>query len=254
MLCVFSIFSACKKDNNEDNVMTIIPDKPGEIPGLGETSGELTGEKFEFPEGIELEEEITGYAGSREPMAKSTSNTAIKASLEKSFLKAERAIGSLSTQKIISVGSGNFVRLALRLKNTTSAKKTIELPAGLIIKSRTGRYQHGVLLKKTSFTIDANESVLTDLYMYCGNVQKSSSSIAEKYDLSVISNSSSLHELIDLLKNKKINIEQYLGQENGFYDYSGHVGVIQNCLWSITDSKVGLTDSNYKDIEELPND
>ncbi|WP_185211256.1 hypothetical protein [Sphingobacterium mizutaii] len=242
--------SSCSKDD-KDNDIEIVEDKPGKIPGLGNTDGEPTGQKYSLPEGIELQGEITGYEGDINTTARARSKKAMVAR-RSSDLKAE-VPADLSPD--FSRGSGYFVRLGIKLKNSTSTTKKLELPAGLIIKSRSGDYQNGVLLKKVSIDIPANKTIYLDLHMYCGNEKKSASSEYEKYDLAVISNSSSLHDLINRLKNKKINIEQYYKDNKVDQSYNALVGKLQDILWTITDSEDGLNEDDIKYINEyLPND
>src|SRR5690606_1459705 len=96
MLAVMTAFTSCSKDHpEEDEIMELIQDTAGQIPGLGQTPGEPTGKQFVLPEGIELVGEITGYDGHREPVGKSSSPAAIKASLEKSFFKADLQLSGL---------------------------------------------------------------------------------------------------------------------------------------------------------------
>ncbi len=246
----FLLNTSCSKDEKGDDQIQITEDKPGEIPGLGEAEGELTGQKYKLPEGIEQVGEIIGYEGDINTTAKQKSRE-LRASGKNNAKKAESP-AEVSTD--FSRGSGYYVRVRINLKNTTSSNRKVELPAGLVIKSRSGTYQNGVLLKKTSIDIPANKTILLDLHMYCGNAAKSSSSPSEKYDLAVISNSSSLHDLINRLKNKKINIEQYFKETDGMDKYEDIVAFLQNILWNVTDSESGLLDDDIEYINSIPND
>lgn len=249
LVLAFAI-SSCSKDGKDDEI-EIVEDLPGKIPGLGNTEGEPTGQKYSLPEGIELQGEITGYEGDYNTTARASAKKAMVAK-RASNLKAEVA-ADLSPD--FSRGSGYFVRLGIKLKNSTSSTKKLELPAGLIIKSRTGDYQNGVLLKKVSIDIPANKTIYLDLHMYCGNESKYASSETEKYDFAVISNSSSLHDLINRLKNKKINIEQYFKNNQVDQNYNAITGKLQDILWTITDTEKGLQEDDIKYINEyLPND
>lgn len=253
-ICFFQI--SCSKDSDDDTSYNqeLKDYTPGEIPGLGEKEGELTGIKYTLPEGISQEGEITGFSGYYGNFSKVNTETqqGFKASISKkrAALKADLANNTADFTR----GSGEYVRLALNLKNSTSSEKRFEIPAGLIIKSRSGHYQNGVLLKKVTITIPANSTKLLDLHMYCGNASKSSSSSSEQYDFAVVTNSRIIHDLINKLKNKKINIEQYNVQEDYSSDYWDIVDELQDILWALTDSSQGLSESELKYLEELPND
>src|SRR5690606_34548194 len=60
-------FGGCRKDDSADPDKSdpdgkgIVTDyEPGNIPGMGETEGELTGEPFDFPEKIEIKGGLKG--------------------------------------------------------------------------------------------------------------------------------------------------------------------------------------------------
>ena len=255
IISLISFFQvSCSKDDDQEIDQELVNDKPGKIPGLGDQEGELTGKVFQLPEGISVEGEIIGHGG--DYSANSNTREIIKAhsrvngKLLASSPKAE--IATDLTQ--ISRGSGIYVRLAIKLKNSTGANKTIELPAGLILKSVSGTYQNGVLIKKTSVTIPANKTILLDLSMYCGNSSKSASSSSEKYVFSVVTNSAPVQDLINRLKNKKINIEQFAKTDDAIEIYDTQISIIQSLLWQITDGEEGLTEYDYETIDNIPND
>lgn len=87
--------------------------------------------------------------------------------------------------------------------------------------------------------------------MYCGNLSLSASSDTEIYAFAVITNSASLHDLFDRVKNKKINIEQF--EKKDFLMYIEQQTTLQNIVWSVTDGN-GLTEDNKKWLNELPAD
>ena len=86
--------------------------------------------------------------------------------------------------------------------------------------------------------------------MYCGNAKKSPSSTAEFYDFAVVSNSSTIHDLIDRLKNKKINYEDFSDDTSSVF--TDQVFRIQDILWQLTDFPDGLSEDDISYINELP--
>ena len=254
MLC-FALTS-CSKDDNDD-IIDVTQDEAGKIPGLGEAAGELSGEPFVLPSGLSLTKDIKGYDGyySRTYAA---SNNANQPNNLKKMSKALR-MSSLRERTLAlradglpdhTVGSGVFVTLAVEIKNETDATKNLLFPAGLIVKSRSGDYQNGVLLKKTEVSIPGNTTQLVVLLMYCGNAKKSPSSTAEFYDFAVVSNSSTIHDLIDRLKNKKINYEDFSDDTSSVF--TDQVFRIQDILWQLTDFPDGLSEDDISYINELP--
>ncbi len=148
------------------------------------------------------------------------------------------------------MGSGRFVQLFIRIDNSTNKNIILEFPAGLIIKSRSGNYQNGVLLKKVRVPIAAKGLSDIVLLMFCGNVKKSSSSSSETYDWAVVSNSSLVVDLCNRLANKKINYEEF--SKDKLSIFKSQLTDLQSAVWSVTD-KNGLTEYNLKFIDGLPN-
>jgi hypothetical protein len=220
-LFTFSVlFTSC--DNDDE----IINDLPGQIPGLGDNKGELTGVEFKLPEGVQLDGDILT----------STVDDVLQ-------------IGSWWDGN----GSGGCVKLTLRLKNLTNKAVDVELPAGLIMESLSGEYQNGVLLKKTRITVLASDETQPFLLeMYGGNksLQHTSVTKTEKYEFAVVSNSSLIVDLCNRLANKKINKEEF-GSSVDNYNYEGYTSMVQSMLWSLTDGK-GLTEDDIEYINSLP--
>ncbi|MCT1524203.1 hypothetical protein [Sphingobacterium hotanense] len=142
--------------------------------------------------------------------------------------------------------------VAITLRNDNNADVQVAFPAGTILKSRSGKLQNGILVKKTTFLIPKNSQKRVHLFMYCGNYSRHASSPSEIYDWSVITTSRSLHNLFDLLIDKKINIEQYLSSRSEIEKYANIVNKIQSIIWQITDWEHGLTESDKKYLEALP--
>lgn len=249
-LMVFVV--SCSK---KDAVDPIVTHEPGEIPGLGNTLGELTGSPFVLPGGLTLEGEITGYDGYYYGQGPAISNDKLELPQAKKHAKElstrEVSFANLKAVSGVSeVGSGRYVRLLIHVRNNTGSKKTLNFPAGLIIKSRSGDYQNGILLKKTSVEIPANDVHAVVLYMYCGNESRSASSSYEQYDWAVVSNSSLIVDLCNRLADKKINYEEF--EYNDLGTYNTQRSKLQSILWKLTDNYAPLSDEDIDWINGLP--
>ncbi len=228
------LFTSCSSDDDEKEI--IIDDEPGEIPGLGNDKGELTGIEFKLPDGLELEGDIVGV-NSRYSLK--TKDAVVEASDFDHLTKASTNV----------IGSGKWVQIAIRIKNLTNRNIDVIFPARLVVKSLSGAYQNGILLKKTKATVLGNETHTIALLMYCGNSSLYPSSSSEKYKWAVISNSSLIVDLCNRLANKKINYEEFIDSKT---IYSRQVGYLQDILWHLTDG-TGLTESDIEYIDSLPN-
>ena len=246
-------FNACNKNDDP------IDYEPGSIPGLGEAEGDLTGTSFRLPDGIELTEDITGnadqdnywdlYSSSGPARSFINKNGAIES---KSF--AFRAQHDENEPTICYSGSGyGYVDLLLKLRNIRSTPVTVTFPAATILISKAGNCQNGVLIKKVTVTVPANSSYNICLSFYCGNLHKSSAHRNDIYVLGVVSNAQPLLDLCERVKNKKINIEEFLRTSRSDYNiYSGQVDRLQSIVWHVTDGE-GLTQYDIEYINSLLN-
>jgi hypothetical protein len=225
-------------------------DAPGAISGLGNTPGDVTGDVFEFPEGVSIEGSVGGVSGYNlniiEQNQKST-ETINDYYDEPNFLNID-----MSREYDALIGSGGkYVLISFNLKNSSDVEKTVVFPAGLLLISTSGRSQNGLLIKKTSVTIPALTTYRVILAMYCANASRSSAKGHGYNNVFIVSNSSTLQGLFDLVANKKINIEEYEDSESS--EYSTLVNNFTSIVWHITDSSYGLTDRDRSYIAGLPN-
>jgi len=217
-------FNACNKDDLEYY-------EPGEIPGLGDAIGDVPGQQFTLPNGIELTGNITGSISSNNYWNQSSSG-----------------------QTIHYYGSGSgYVDLLLKLRNVRSTSITVTFPIATVFISRTGNAQNGVLLQKVTITIPANSDYNLGLVLYCGNQHKGSASSGSVYDLGIVCNASSLIDLCNRLKNKKINIEKFSPASTADKNtYNSQKDILQRIVWQVTDGN-GLTQNDIDHINSLPN-
>lgn len=242
---------SCSKDKEE-------PDPqpkdytPGQIPGLGEAEGELTGTSFKLPNGVELISEIdgdgdqSGYWNSNEEYSPFTAKDGTVTT--RSFAPKTR-VG----EKRHYFGSGTgFVDLLIPMRNTLSTPVTITFPAALILRNETGDCQNGVLIKKVTTTIPAGSDYLLCLAFYCGNMKKDAAGPGDRYTLSVVSNAKPLLDLCEKVKNKKINIEEFdPANSDDRVAYGVQCTYLQGFVWQVTDG-TGLTEEGLTYIASLP--
>ena len=223
----FSIlFTACEKI-----------EQPGEIPGMGNASGELEVEPFEFAKDIKIIGEITGY-----------SNEAASVKELKSTMK---------TYSINEYGSGGqFVSLKFTLKNENlDSARTMYFPQGLICKVDNGDYQNGILLQWTWVTLNPGEEREITLDLMCINKGKDGSDAFTNYDLKGVTTSDVIwEELLKPIGLKKVNIEYYLCRETGKLsaNYDSIASVLQDAVWSLTNGSTGLSAEQKEFINALP--
>ena len=251
MICV--TLNSC---SDEDEPTPVVDYPAGEIPGLGEADGELTGTPFSLPDGVELTGEITGQGDQYDywdysSYSVSTYQYALKnGSIEtRSFKPLSR-----TTPERHYYGSGKgYVDLLIPMSNTRNEPVTITFPAALILENVGGDSQNGILLKKVMVTSPANTEYHLNLSFYCGNAHRSSAGSSDVYTLGVVSDAAPLLDLCERVKNKKINIEEF--DPTSYDDYSIYTSQksrLQSIVWEVTDYD-GLTEEDIEYLNSLPN-
>lgn len=247
------LFTACGKDNDENPLQENYA--PGEIPGLGEASGELTGTPFNLPEGVELLSEMSGYNFSNgywQLLEQAGSlNLLVKSDFPKGAL-VKKAVDNKRNEAQYYYGSGcNLVDLFIPMVNNNEVATTVDFPAGTIMKSKNEKAQNGVLIKKVSITIPAKSEYYLCLRFYCGNAERDSAKPSDIYDLGVVSDAHPIIDLCDRVKNKKINIEEFTRDFNDYVIYTEQTIKLQDIVWRVTDGK-GINKADISYIEALP--
>lgn len=263
LLLTATLFS-CKKENPEPEKPAIVVNIPGEIPGLGNKEGEITGTQFQLPGGVSIVGSIWG--GYEYPSrTRSMSINKHEFTHKRINIYATRAAGGQKVETMI--GCGEYVTLYMVLQNTSNKSVEVIFPAGLIAKSLSGNAQNGVLLKKTSLILNANSTKALILMMFCGNLDRHESSSDEEYKFVAVSNSSLIVDLCDRLKSKKLNYEEYnlpniydiTNLENfdveAYYSsqYFENWDNLQEILWKLTDEGLALSASDISLINSIQN-
>lgn len=249
----FLQLSCSKSDDDNEFPQELKNDKPGKIEGLGNTNGELGGTKFKLPDGISHVGDLRGSEIYILDELYSSLRSQMKQPAKMARLKSEMLAAAGSLNADTCRGSGMLVTIAMVLKNDTDQDKEVIFPPGLILKSTSGKYQNGVLLQQCSFKIPKKSTKRIHLFLYCGNADRYGSDPDEIYEWSVISNSKTLYDFCALLKNKKINLEHYLSNKTTLEQYYQMQGIIQTCLWRLTESEDGLHEMDLELLKGLPN-
>lgn len=268
ILCVCLLLTGCSKNEEEPDNGSNQTHTPGNIPGLGEKDGELTGTLFKLPDNIALVEKILGGFDPTASVRSQVGMTKARSSLALSAITRANSDFKISE----TIGSGSYVTLYIILKNGSSSSVEVLFPAGLIAKSLSGNAQNGVLLKKTTIQVAANSTKAIMLMMYCGNANRDASSMDEEYQFAVVSNSSLITNLCDKLKNKRINYEEYdmksldeIMSDPNFdwnnFDWESFFSTqynefslfIQDVLWKLTDYGEALSSEDLSYINNMEN-
>lgn len=228
---------------------------PGEIPGLGEAEGELTGTPFRLPDGVELTSEITGGGSQYGYWTQAASGAAphILRQKDGSVTGRHPAAITRAGENCRYFGSGyGYVDLLIPMRNTRSGEITVTFPAATILRSHSGAYQHGVLIKRVTVTIPPGADCLLCLAFYCGNASKGAASGSTVYELGVVSDAKPLQDLCSRVKNKKINLEDHRPADSyDMYAYQAQVSELQDIVWAVTDG-TGLDGQQIEYLNSLP--
>jgi len=185
-LAIF-LLNACQKE-------TI--DTPGNIPGMGNTPGELqVKQAYNLPGGVYLVGDITG---------------------EKSPIgKAGEMIESFGDAKAVYsiFGSGGAVRLKISLFNSRTYPVTVFFPKGLLFRCNFGNFQHGLCAQTTWACIQPNSSRSIYLDMYCLNYGIPSPDQTAKYSILGITSSQTIWNMLNLIGWRKVNYEMIFGSQ-----------------------------------------
>ena len=253
LIAVPLMFASCGGGGEEEPTPPGVKVDPGKIPGLGNTEGDLTGAPFTLPGGVTLVEGITGAAYNL-PSYWADDNYFARVAKPGGETPYRRTAATRADQTWHWFGSGpGYVDLVIRLHNDNNAPSTVVFPAALIVRSLAGDCQNGVLLKKVTVTIPPKSNYNIVVSFYCGNADKGTAGPRDDYEWGVVSNASPVLELCELVKNKKINLEEFdPGDDEGHMIYNTQTSILQGAVWSITDDD-GLSEYRRTQIAELPN-
>lgn len=224
---------ACSPDNIENDKTS--EETPGDIPGMGDTEGELEiSDKFVLPEGLLL----VSITGINNPIPEDDINTSSLKNISQQNLEYEPAIGS---------GTG-WIALKLIFENTTNTNKDILIPRGCLFEALEEGYQNSILAQDVRINILRNQQIQIKLYLYCINKGENGSDETVQYKIRGVTESKWMQNLIEALENKKIGIDYFTEAEKE--EYKNIANSIQEIVWAITDG-TGLSQENWDFIDKL---
>jgi len=239
-------FTSCEKQQ--------VLDTPGNIPGMGDTPGELQiQEEFKVPDGIVMNTEVQG-----------NEEADIESIFSKNILKSTN--GNHLRKGCGGSKHNNKFKLWIRVKitaqNTTGKKRCFTIPAGTVFQVSDPAYQNGITINPIQICIEANGFCNVDIWLVCLNHGKRGSNTNLTYKILGITSSQPIGNIINLLKKKKCNIEYYLANNpsnklksansEGIDTYMDIADHIQNAIWQITNEGKNLTEEQIQYFESLP--
>lgn len=224
-LCLLALtifcLNSCEKDEGKD--------KPGDIPGMGDTPGELAiKEIFSFPSGVALSSEI---------------------------------IESLNPDIDYSIlGSGNHLHVKLTLINANDFPKTVYFPRGLLLKDSNPEKHNALLLQTTWVTVEANSERKVKLHLYCTNKARLTALADEPFSILGTTDSRTINDFLDLISSRKINYEMVNGTFNGSKSEIPKSGPtyeeiserLQFIVWNMTEYGTNPSESDKTFINSIP--
>ncbi len=252
--CVGSIMN--NEDDNNGSGSDVSNYEPGAIPGIGSVEGELTGTPFVLPDGVTIIGDIAangssyGYWNFSEAKDYQITNKDGSVTTGQILPKTNRN-DSLNYHYFGS-GSG-LVDLIIPMHNSNNNSVTVTFPAALVVRNIAGNCQNGILLKKVVVVIPANSDYYLNLSFYCANLTKETPGESDLYTFAVVSDADPLLELCDMLKNKKINIEEFDPTKTEDQSiFETQAAMLQLIVWAVTDS-TGLSGIYNTYVNSLPN-
>jgi len=237
-------FTACEQN-----------EKPGGIPGMGDTPGELEVAKpFVAPEGVSIDVNGSGVLSINDAADKAE----LKSSMGWNFGNTCGCGGSFH-------GNNKFVfwiTVNISINNITNSEKCITIPFGTVFKVSDPRAQNGILLEDVNICVKANHEKKCKVMLMCLNKGRHGSIEDIYYNILGITNSDLIKELLNYLKGKKIGIEHYIeisssaglksASTEGLVKYKEIADHIQNAIWKLTNEGKSLSQEDIEYFQSLP--
>lgn len=230
----FLLLCACQREMIES---------PGNIPGMGETPGELeVVSNYVLPDGIDLVGDITGIDEAAMSEIASVAN-----------VKSASALSSYGS-------GGKYVRIQLTLQNRTERDVTVYFPQGLVWRCEQQGYQHAITAQTTWVCLRQNSRRTIFLDLYCINFGRHGSSIESNYAMVGVSNSVTIGRLMKLIGWKKINFEMLCSSTDGELkaanetelSYAEVTDRVQTIIWNLTNHGLDLSADDEAFFAGLP--
>ena len=203
-------------------------ESPGNIPGMGNTPGELeVKEPFTLPQGVAYVD-IIHETWELDPT-------------------------------LPTFGGGYGMILKLTLCNTSDVPKTVFFPQGLIWKCSSSDNHNGILLQTSWVNLEANSTRDLNIVLHCINSGKPSALQNISWNTIGVSGSPTISNLLEIIGWRKINYEMIYGEIDGLTPspYSGPpykdvIKRLQNIVWNLTEKGIEISDEDRSFIESIP--
>ncbi len=234
-------FTSCEKKE----------DIPAEIPGMGNTVGELEiKEAFVAPEGIT----ITGLEG-LENVSVDASQAQLKSSQSSFFRRG--CGGSYYNNRFVA-----WIAVKLIFHNSSDSERCVTLPQGLVFDVNKPGYQPGITVSPVKICIKGNSPRTVSLYLMCINRGKNGSDADVKYTIKGTTGAKRILSFLARLKDRKVNWQNYVGNSTSaqlksansddLETYKEIADEIQNDIWTITNDGEDLSEEQIEYIESIP--
>ncbi|WP_338269724.1 hypothetical protein [Corallococcus caeni] len=174
-----ALLAACKDDGGDGGGPDGGTTTASAGPGTGTSKAQPEGTPFTLPAGITLETPLKSF-----------------------YVEDPRDCDDKDRDD--AKGSGGAVTLCLIFRNTTGGPITVTLPPGLIIVSKDGSIQNGLLAQRVSIEVPPGERYFTPLFLYCANQDRATSGVGDEYALGPIIGYEGFQELYTLLEGKQL--------------------------------------------------
>ncbi|MCZ4693998.1 hypothetical protein [Ancylomarina euxinus] len=226
---------SCEKNDSQSK------EEPGNIPGMGDAGGELEiAAPFVLPPGISIVGEVRGAGDSSVSL------------VGENFLRSE---SNLKDYEGMYGSGGQWVLLNMVFENTTKEDQEVIIPAGCVFEynrddneTDDNNYQNGICLQEIRITIFGSTQLNVVLFLYCVNKGKEGSSSLVSYIIRGTSTSELIDFLVDALRYKMIDINDFAPEEMD--EYNSITDRIQEIVWAITNGS-GLTQADKDFIDDL---
>ena len=229
-------------------------EKPGGIPGMGETPGELEIDKpFVAPEGVTID--VAGLDEIR--LDDAASGSANLKSAQWSWGNTFSCGGSKDKNDFVF-----WINVNISMSNSNNSEMCVTIPQGTVFETSDPNGQNGILLTDMKICVKAHEVVDCNLMLMCLNYLRPGSKKDIFYKMLGTTNSKLLQELISYLKGKKIGIEFYTNivpssklkstSAEDLETYKEIADRIQNTIWDLTNHGKNISQDDIDFFNSIP--
>ena len=144
-----------------------------------------------------------------------------------------------------------WITIKLELYNESNHPLCFVFPGGLLFEVNNQEYQHGILISPVIIWVLPHQHRTIYLMLYCINYGKSGSDENVNYKILGITGSPEIKEIVELVKDKDINIDNYI-LNNDLEKFYNMTDKIQNIIWNLTNFKHKLSKEDKEYLRNIP--